>query len=80
MLACRVVVGKPWIRRRNAGELTEAPSGCHSPCRRSDCPRLSASGGSLNYHGTIVYNNDAIRPAFLIVYGEEPEESSCVVS
>jgi hypothetical protein len=27
----------------------------------------------LNYEETVVYNNDAIRPAFLIVYGEDVE-------
>ena len=25
----------------------------------------------LNYEETVVYDNDAIRPAFLIVYGED---------
>ena len=28
----------------------------------------------LNYEETVVYNNDAIRPAFLIVYGEDTLE------
>lgn len=30
----------------------------------------------MNYEETVVYDNDAIRPAFLIVYGDEPEVKS----
>jgi len=73
MLACRVVVGKPLIRRRDDPKLTEPPSKYHSV--------IGKPGENLNYHETIVYDNDAIRPAFLIVYGEKQpeEESSCVV-
>ena len=29
----------------------------------------------LNYDETVVYDNDAIRPAFLIVYGEDSIKS-----
>jgi hypothetical protein len=29
----------------------------------------------LNYEETVVYRNDAIRPAYLVVYGEAPEPS-----
>jgi hypothetical protein len=28
-------------------------------------------GVNLNYEETVVYDNDAIRPAYLIVYGDE---------
>ena len=28
-------------------------------------------GVDLNYGETVVYDNDAIRPAFLVVYGED---------
>lgn len=31
-------------------------------------------GADLNYEETVVYDNDAIRPAFLIVYGEDTIE------
>jgi len=31
-------------------------------------------GLDLNYAETVVYDNDAIRPAFLVVYGEDTEE------
>lgn len=33
---------------------------------------MGVPGFDLNYEETVVYNNDAIRPAFLIVYGEAP--------
>ena len=33
---------------------------------------IGKPGGDLNYEETVVYNNDAIRPAFLIVYGDTP--------
>ena len=33
---------------------------------------LGVPGEDLNYEETVVYNNDAIRPAFLIVYGDAP--------
>lgn len=35
---------------------------------------IGEPGVDLNYEETVVYNNDAIRPAFLIVYGNEGEE------
>ena len=43
----------------------------------SDLPKLprqvlGVPGEDLNYEETVVYNNDAIRPAFLIVYGDAP--------
>ena len=33
---------------------------------------MGVPGEDLNYEETVVYNNDAIRPAFLIVYGDAP--------
>ena len=33
---------------------------------------LGVPGEDLNYEETVVYNNDAIRPAYLLVYGEAP--------
>jgi hypothetical protein len=30
-------------------------------------------GGDLNYAETVVYVNDAIRPAYLVVYGDPPK-------
>jgi hypothetical protein len=37
---------------------------------------LGEPGGDLNYEETVVYDNDAIRPAFLIVYGDHPDVKS----
>lgn len=30
----------------------------------------------MNYPETVVFDNDAIRPAYIIVYGEAPEDDS----
>ncbi|KAJ6544998.1 hypothetical protein DFH09DRAFT_1172433 [Mycena vulgaris] len=60
VLVNRVVVGNPWNRQHNAEELTEPPTGYHSV--------VGLPGGDLNYGETVVYRNDAIRPAYLIVY------------
>ncbi|KAJ7472736.1 hypothetical protein FB451DRAFT_1339532 [Mycena latifolia] len=56
VLVNRVVVGNPLNRQHNAEDLTEPPTGCRTP------------GGDLNYGETVVYTNEAIRPAYLIVY------------
>ncbi|KAF9463920.1 hypothetical protein BDZ94DRAFT_1257762 [Collybia nuda] len=66
MLANRVVVGKARKQQENAEHLTEPPKGYHSV--------IGKPGLELNYPETVVYDNDAIRPAFLIVYGT-PEAS-----
>ncbi|KAF8896054.1 hypothetical protein BD779DRAFT_559143 [Infundibulicybe gibba] len=64
MLVNRVVLGKAHKRRHNATHLSEPPRGHHSV--------VGVPGGDLNYRETVVYNNDAIRPAYLIVYGAMP--------
>ncbi|KAF8646212.1 hypothetical protein AX16_007353 [Volvariella volvacea WC 439] len=64
LLVGRVVVGVPYNRLRNAVQLTKPPSGYHSVYGRP--------GGDLNYEETVVYNNAAIQPAYLIVYGDPP--------
>lgn len=65
VLLNRVIVGNPKRRLHNAVNLTAPPVGCHSV--------IGEPGADLNYEETVVYNNDAIRPAFLIVYGEDLE-------
>ncbi|KAF9492342.1 ADP-ribosylation [Pleurotus eryngii] len=65
MLVNRVILGNPCIRKTNAIHLTEPPPGYHSV--------VGLPGADLNYEETVVYDNDAIRPAFLIVYSHEPE-------
>ncbi|KAJ7111953.1 ADP-ribosylation [Mycena epipterygia] len=60
VLVNRVVVGNPLNRKSNDEELTEPPDGYHSV--------VGVPGGDLNYGETVVYRNDAIRPAYLIVY------------
>ncbi|RDB15426.1 hypothetical protein Hypma_004173 [Hypsizygus marmoreus] len=60
MIVSRVVVGRTFELQHSAVTMTEAPLGYHSVTGRP--------GGDLNYPETVVYHNDAIRPAFLVVY------------
>ncbi|KAF9061126.1 hypothetical protein BDP27DRAFT_1385423 [Rhodocollybia butyracea] len=64
LLVSRVVVGKPHNRRHNATHMNQPPTGHHSVCDVVGLP-----GVDLNYEETVVYRNDAIRPAYLVVYG-----------
>ncbi|KAF8910519.1 hypothetical protein CPB84DRAFT_1763865 [Gymnopilus junonius] len=68
LLVSRVIVGNPHKRRQNATGLTEPPCGHHSV--------VGEPGIDLNYEETVVYDNDAIRPAYLIVYGDTPTSKS----
>ncbi|PPQ78504.1 hypothetical protein CVT26_005143 [Gymnopilus dilepis] len=68
LVVSRVVVGNPYKRRQNATGLTEPPCGHHSV--------VGEPGIDLNYEETVVYDNDAIRPAFLVVYGDAPASKS----
>ena len=34
---------------------------------------IGVPGGDLNYAETVVYANDAIRPAYILVYGDPPK-------
>ncbi|RDB29281.1 hypothetical protein Hypma_014876 [Hypsizygus marmoreus] len=68
MLASRVVVGRASKQRLNATDLNEPPAGYHSV--------IGKPGQHLNYPETVVYSNDAIRPAFLIVYGFPSDKAS----
>jgi len=80
LLVSRVVVGKPHKRKHNATCLTEPPCGYHSVdilFSTNGHPLtpfkvIGEPGADLNFEETVVYNNDAIRPTFLIVYGDPP--------
>lgn len=84
LLVSRVIVGNPHKRRLNATNLTEPPCGHHSVLRCFSYMPISdlafqvigEPGADLNYEETVVYNNDAIRPAYLVVYGEMPISKS----
>ncbi|KAF9001575.1 hypothetical protein BDQ17DRAFT_1281419 [Cyathus striatus] len=65
LLVNRVIVGNPFKKRYNAVSITEPPCGYHSV--------HGEPGGDLNYEETVVYTNDAIRPAYLVVYGDAAE-------
>ncbi|KAF8972246.1 hypothetical protein BDZ97DRAFT_1783891 [Flammula alnicola] len=73
LLVSRVIVGNPHKRRQNATGMTEPPCGYHSASHFSV---IGEPGVDLNYEETVVYDNDAIRPAFLVVYGDMPETKS----
>lgn len=83
VLLNRVIVGNPKRRRRNAVHLTAPPLGCHSVRLFVDSIDSTLSdtrsqvigepGADLNYEETVVYHNDAIRPAYLIIYCEQTE-------
>ena len=67
LLLNRVALGRTFPSQRNAQHLTSPPPGYHSV--------LGVPGVHLNYEETVVYSNDAIRPGYLLVYGEPPTSS-----
>ncbi|KDR68592.1 hypothetical protein GALMADRAFT_146244 [Galerina marginata CBS 339.88] len=60
ILLNKVIVGKGCKLLQDNTSLTAPPSGFDSV--------LAEKGGSLNYDELVVYNNDAIRPSFLVMY------------
>ncbi|KAG1743479.1 ADP-ribosylation [Suillus lakei] len=67
LLVNRVVVGRPYKRYRNAPDLVKPPDGFDSV--------TGEIGWDLNHEETVCYTNDAVRPAYLIVYGHKPKDS-----
>ncbi|EIM85393.1 ADP-ribosylation [Stereum hirsutum FP-91666 SS1] len=63
MILARVVLGRPRILTRTDQRLKAAPRGYDSV--------TGQPGGDLNYEETVVYDNDAVRPAFVVMY--EPD-------
>ncbi|KAH8092611.1 hypothetical protein BXZ70DRAFT_1010696 [Cristinia sonorae] len=61
VLLNRVTLGKTYKLKRNATSLSSPPAGYHSV--------IGEPGEDLNYEETVVYNNDAIRPGYVVVYG-----------
>ncbi|KAF6755456.1 hypothetical protein DFP72DRAFT_811701 [Ephemerocybe angulata] len=62
ILLNKVIVGKGCKMLQDNTSLTSAPAGFDSV--------LAEKGGSLNYDELVIYNNEAIRPSFLVVYDE----------
>jgi len=60
MLLNKVVVGKGCKMTTDNTTLTAPPAGFDSV--------LAEVGGSLKYDELVVYNNDAIRPSYLVMY------------
>jgi len=65
LIICRVVVGNTFRHYVNAPQYVKPPSGYHSV--------TGEPGWDLNYQETVCYREDAIRPAFIIVYGDTPK-------
>ncbi|KAH8112657.1 hypothetical protein DFH11DRAFT_467559 [Phellopilus nigrolimitatus] len=65
LLLNRVMVGREFQTKESLTHLLQAPSGFHSVS--------GEPGGDLNYEETVVYNNDAIRPAYLAIYELEED-------
>ncbi|KAH8832446.1 hypothetical protein DL96DRAFT_1704511 [Flagelloscypha sp. PMI_526] len=64
MIVAEVVLGKTLRLERNAEYLSEPPFGFHSV--------VGVPGQALHYQENVVYSDNAIRPAFLIIY-EAPQ-------
>ncbi|THV01272.1 ADP-ribosylation [Dendrothele bispora CBS 962.96] len=64
LLVNRVIVGKAAKYRFNATTLIKPPRGYNSV--------IGIPGGDLSYEETVVYHNDAIRPAYVVIYGKAP--------
>ncbi|KIO16997.1 hypothetical protein M407DRAFT_85388 [Tulasnella calospora MUT 4182] len=60
MLLTTVVVGRGYKLTRDKKSLTCPPDGYHSV--------LGEAGDTLNYDEVVVYDDDAIRPSWLVVY------------
>ncbi|KAG9017379.1 hypothetical protein FRB93_007493 [Tulasnella sp. JGI-2019a] len=60
MLVAKVVLGRGCPLIKNSKELTQPPRGYHSV--------IGEVGHDLNYNEQVVYCDEAIRPAYLIIY------------
>lgn len=60
IMLTNVIVGQGHKLTQDSTGLTAPPSGYHSV--------LGEAGGTLNYDELVVYNDDAIRPSWLVVY------------
>lgn len=63
ILMSNVVMGIPIKLTTNQPNLTQPPTGYDSV--------VGEPGGDLNYDESIVYNNDAIRPRYLVIYDHD---------
>ena len=64
LLLSRVATGKAKVLQYTDTSLTGPPSGYDSV--------LGLPGEDLKYEETVVYTDDAIRPAYVLVYGDPP--------
>ncbi|KAF7969835.1 hypothetical protein HWV62_25896 [Athelia sp. TMB] len=60
ILLNKVVVGKGYKVTENATTMTAPPPGYDSV--------LAEKGGKLNHDELVIYDNDAIRPSFIVLY------------
>ncbi|KIO20782.1 hypothetical protein M407DRAFT_81184, partial [Tulasnella calospora MUT 4182] len=67
IMLTNVIVGQSHKLSQDSQGLTAPPAGYHSVSSMVSLV-LGEVGGSLNHDELIVYNNDAIRPSWLVVY------------
>lgn len=65
LLVNAVVYGRAQELSKTNTRANPRDSGFHSV--------MGITGGDLNYEETVVYNNEAIRPVYLVTYGSRPE-------
>jgi len=61
LILCKVVVGKPMIYLQDQPDLTAPPLGYDSVLGET-------GGGNLNYPELVLFNEDAILPAYAVFY------------
>lgn len=72
MLVNRVLVGKSAVLTRTNVALSGPPNGYHSV--------QGKPGADLNYPETVVYRDEAIRPAYLVIYGDQRHEKEVALA
>lgn len=70
------MVGKGYKMLRDSPLMTAPPAGYDSVSARNNfyvillihCKVLAEVGGTLKYDELVVYNDDAVRPSYLVMY------------
>lgn len=86
LLVARVALGNGYTMYRTSKRMTDPPDGYHSVGLLFDSllPRgnlllvtqvLGEVGEDLNYDEQVVYRDDAIIPAYLVIYGPREERT-----
>ncbi|KAG8901919.1 hypothetical protein FRC00_003514, partial [Tulasnella sp. 408] len=65
IIVAKALLGRASVLHRTTQTLTGPPAGFDSI--------LGEVGVDLNYDEQVLYRDDAIRPAYVIIYSQEPE-------